>query len=272
MLFRSVRGTKTKAETFPGADYTTTVEAFIPATGRAIQGATSHHLGQNFSKVFEISFQDPNDPEGKRREFAWQNSWGITQRTLGVDDPETQQLFWFNAKKGFGFAAPQDGENDLFVHISNIAKVEGVTPRLDEGDTIYYDMGDHNGRPTAINVKLPPGKGLGSPRRRTRGRNAKKELDDDAVKDGDAKQDKANEAAKASGNAAPEGGAGPKPGGGRDGKTHRSSNNRPRRNDKGVGGKEADKGGAAKSGGTKAGAGGNADVKKAVVEATSTES
>ena len=34
-----VRGTKTRAETFPGADYTTTVEAFIPATGRAIQGA-----------------------------------------------------------------------------------------------------------------------------------------------------------------------------------------------------------------------------------------
>lgn len=53
-----VRGTKTKAETFPGADYTTTVEAYIPATGRAIQGATSHHLGQKFSKMFDITFQD----------------------------------------------------------------------------------------------------------------------------------------------------------------------------------------------------------------------
>merc|ERR1719223_734628 len=79
-----VRGIKTKAETFPGADYTTTVEAFIPATGRAIQGATSHHLGQNFSKMFDITFQDPNDPTGKKREFAHQNSWGITQRTIGV--------------------------------------------------------------------------------------------------------------------------------------------------------------------------------------------
>jgi bifunctional glutamyl/prolyl-tRNA synthetase len=79
-----VRGTKTKAETFPGADYTTTVEAYIPATGRAIQGATSHHLGQNFSKMFDISFQDPADETGKKREFAWQNSWGITQRTIGV--------------------------------------------------------------------------------------------------------------------------------------------------------------------------------------------
>lgn len=79
-----VRGRKTKAETFPGADYTTTVEAFIPATGRAIQGATSHHLGQNFSKMFDIHFQDPKDPSGKKIEYAYQNSWGLTQRTIGV--------------------------------------------------------------------------------------------------------------------------------------------------------------------------------------------
>ncbi|CAE7830052.1 Eprs1 [Symbiodinium sp. CCMP2592] len=79
-----VRGTKTKAETFPGADYTTTVEAFIPATGRAIQGATSHHLGQNFSKMFNIAFQDPKDPTGSAVEHAYQNSWGLTQRTIGV--------------------------------------------------------------------------------------------------------------------------------------------------------------------------------------------
>ena len=149
---------------------------------------------------------------------------------------------------------------------------EGKRPFLDEGDTIYYDIGDHNGRPTAINVKLPPGKGLGSPRRRTRGRNAKKELDAEAAKEGDAKAEKATDAAKGAGGAPEGGSSAPKPGGGRDGKTHRSSNNRPRRNDKGVAGKEADKGGAGKSGGVKANAGGDAAVKKAVVEATSTES
>jgi len=33
---------------------------------------------------FDISFQDPNDPTGKARDHAWQNSWGITQRTIGV--------------------------------------------------------------------------------------------------------------------------------------------------------------------------------------------
>ena len=55
-----VRGKKTKKEKFAGGDYTTTIEAFISASGRAIQAATSHHLGQNFSKMFDISFDDPN--------------------------------------------------------------------------------------------------------------------------------------------------------------------------------------------------------------------
>jgi len=84
MAIPVVRGTKTDAEKFPGADFTTTVEILVPATGRAIQGATSHHLGQNFSKMFDISFQDPADTSGKTRENAYQNSWGITQRTIGV--------------------------------------------------------------------------------------------------------------------------------------------------------------------------------------------
>ncbi|KAF7253214.1 Bifunctional glutamate/proline--tRNA ligase [Varanus komodoensis] len=77
-----VKGRKTEKEKFAGGDYTTTVEAFISASGRAIQGATSHHLGQNFSKMFEIVFEDPRIPGEKQ--FAYQNSWGITTRTIGV--------------------------------------------------------------------------------------------------------------------------------------------------------------------------------------------
>ncbi|XP_063299887.1 bifunctional glutamate/proline--tRNA ligase isoform X2 [Pelobates fuscus] len=77
-----VRGKKTEKEKFAGGDYTTTVEAFISASGRAIQGATSHHLGQNFSKMFEIVFEDPKTPGVKQ--YAYQNSWGITTRTIGV--------------------------------------------------------------------------------------------------------------------------------------------------------------------------------------------
>ena len=76
-----VKGRKTEKEKFAGADFTTTVEAFISASGRAIQGATSHHLGQNFSKMFEIEFEDPVTQEKKN---VYQNSWGLTTRTIGV--------------------------------------------------------------------------------------------------------------------------------------------------------------------------------------------
>ncbi|XP_039982900.1 bifunctional glutamate/proline--tRNA ligase [Xiphias gladius] len=82
MAIPVVKGRKTEKEKFAGGDYTTTVEAFISASGRAIQGATSHHLGQNFSKMFEIMFEDPKNPGEKQ--LAYQNSWGITTRTIGV--------------------------------------------------------------------------------------------------------------------------------------------------------------------------------------------
>lgn len=76
-----VKGKKTEKEKFAGGDYTLTVEAYVSASGRAIQGATSHHLGQNFSKMFDITFEDPDTQEKK---FVFQNSWGITTRTIGV--------------------------------------------------------------------------------------------------------------------------------------------------------------------------------------------
>ncbi|XP_046711864.1 bifunctional glutamate/proline--tRNA ligase isoform X1 [Silurus meridionalis] len=82
MAIPVVKGKKTEKEKFAGGDYTTTVEAFISASGRAIQGATSHHLGQNFSRMFEITFEDPKKPGEKQ--LAFQNSWGLTTRTIGV--------------------------------------------------------------------------------------------------------------------------------------------------------------------------------------------
>lgn len=77
-----IKGRKSEGERFPGGRYTTTVEAFIPAALRAIQGATSHSLGQNFAKMFDINFEDPSKPGGKC--MPWQNSWGLTTRSIGV--------------------------------------------------------------------------------------------------------------------------------------------------------------------------------------------
>ncbi|TFY83158.1 hypothetical protein EWM64_g849 [Hericium alpestre] len=81
-----IPGVKSEKEKFAGGDYTTTVEGFIPTSGRGIQAATSHHLGQNFSKpeMFNIFVEDPNDPTGQRKTFVWQNSWGLSTRTIGV--------------------------------------------------------------------------------------------------------------------------------------------------------------------------------------------
>ena len=47
----------------------------------SFQGATSHHLGQNFSKIFDISYQDPQTNE---KAYVYQNSWGMTTRTIGA--------------------------------------------------------------------------------------------------------------------------------------------------------------------------------------------
>eukprot|EP00339_Tiarina_fusa_P000840 CAMPEP_0117014268 /NCGR_PEP_ID=MMETSP0472-20121206/11605_1 /TAXON_ID=693140 ORGANISM="Tiarina fusus, Strain LIS" /NCGR_SAMPLE_ID=MMETSP0472 /ASSEMBLY_ACC=CAM_ASM_000603 /LENGTH=908 /DNA_ID=CAMNT_0004717781 /DNA_START=132 /DNA_END=2855 /DNA_ORIENTATION=- len=75
-----IPGYKTKKEKFAGGHQTTTVEAYVPGSGRAIQGATSHNLGQNFGKMFDIKFQD----EKGETKTVWQTSWGLTTRTIGV--------------------------------------------------------------------------------------------------------------------------------------------------------------------------------------------
>ncbi|MDD5178542.1 MAG: proline--tRNA ligase [Candidatus Nanoarchaeia archaeon] len=74
-----IDGMKSEKEKFAGAEYTLSIETFLP-TGKAIQGATSHCLGQNFSKAFNISFLD----EENKKQYVWQNSWGLTTRTIGV--------------------------------------------------------------------------------------------------------------------------------------------------------------------------------------------
>ena len=75
-----IQGVKSEKEKFAGGLYTTTVEAFVPATGRGIQAATSHCLGQNFAKMFGIEFENADGG----RSLAWQNSWGLTTRSIGV--------------------------------------------------------------------------------------------------------------------------------------------------------------------------------------------
>ena len=75
----TLSGFKTDKEKFVGAKYSTCLESAM-ADGKALQMATSHHLGQNFSKPFEIKFLDRDTAE----RYVWQTSWGISWRVIGA--------------------------------------------------------------------------------------------------------------------------------------------------------------------------------------------
>ncbi len=74
-----IKGEKTEVERFPGAVSTYTFEAMMQ-DGKALQGGTSHFLGQNFSKAGNIQFQDENGG----LTYAWTTSWGVTTRLIGA--------------------------------------------------------------------------------------------------------------------------------------------------------------------------------------------
>jgi prolyl-tRNA synthetase len=74
-----ITGEKSEAERFPGADNTYTCEAMM-TDKKALQAGTSHFLGQNFARAFDITFQNT---EGER-EHAWTTSWGVSTRLIGA--------------------------------------------------------------------------------------------------------------------------------------------------------------------------------------------
>ncbi|MBI3212163.1 MAG: proline--tRNA ligase [Simkania negevensis] len=73
-----IKGEKSERERFPGAENTFTFEAMMQ-DGKALQGGTSHFLGQTFSKAAHISFTTKEE----KKEFAWTTSWGVTTRLIG---------------------------------------------------------------------------------------------------------------------------------------------------------------------------------------------
>jgi len=72
-------GRKTERERFAGADATYTIEGMM-GDGKALQMGTSHELGQNFAKAFDITFQSTSGSS----EYAWQTSWGVSTRLVGA--------------------------------------------------------------------------------------------------------------------------------------------------------------------------------------------
>lgn len=143
MAISIVDGVKTESEKFAGAEYTTTVEALMQ-DGKALQAGTSHMLGQNFAKSFDIKFLDEN----QEHQFVWQTSWGVSTRLIGAlimshsDDkglilPPKMAQFQVVIIPIFG------NEDDKKVVMEKVDKI-----KIDlEKENISYKVDDREGRP-----------------------------------------------------------------------------------------------------------------------------
>ena len=78
MAMPVLRGVKTANERFAGAENTYTIEALMQ-DGKALQAGTSHNLGQNFARAFDVKFANKDNQE----EYVWATSWGVSTRLIG---------------------------------------------------------------------------------------------------------------------------------------------------------------------------------------------
>ena len=74
-----IQGVKSETERFAGALNTYTIEAMMQ-DGKALQSGTSHNLGQNFAKAFDVTFANKDN----KPEYVWANSWGVSTRLMGA--------------------------------------------------------------------------------------------------------------------------------------------------------------------------------------------
>ena len=79
MAMPVIKGVKSENERFAGAVNTYTIEAMMQ-DGKALQSGTSHNLGQNFAKAFDVTFMNKDN----KPEYVWANSWGVSTRLMGA--------------------------------------------------------------------------------------------------------------------------------------------------------------------------------------------
>jgi prolyl-tRNA synthetase len=138
MAIDVVSGLKTKRETFAGADLTYTHEGLM-RDGKALQMATSHNLGQNFAKGFDITFSDASNTV----QHAWTTSWGMSTRTIGAlvmshGDDDGLRLPPVVAPRQVVVMAVKDEVTDLCADLDQRLMRAGVRSKLDaRTDTSY---------------------------------------------------------------------------------------------------------------------------------------
>jgi prolyl-tRNA synthetase len=159
-----VAGRKSAAERFPGADETYTIEGLM-GDGRALQCGTSHFLGQNFARAFEIRFLD----EKNELVHPWQTSWGVSTRLLGAiimthGDDQGLRLPPAVASTQVVivpiFRKADEGERVVVAARSILLALEnaGLRARLDERDgaTPGFKFNDWEMRGVPLRVEIGP--------------------------------------------------------------------------------------------------------------------
>jgi prolyl-tRNA synthetase len=159
-----VVGRKSAAERFPGAVETYTIEGLM-GDGRALQCGTSHFLGQNFARAFEVRFLD----EQNQLQFAWQTSWGVTTRLLGAivmvhgDDQGLRLPPAVASTQAVIvpiFRKPEEGERVLVAARAAFKQLDaaGVRARLDDrlGVTPGFKFNEWEMRGVPLRIEIGP--------------------------------------------------------------------------------------------------------------------
>lgn len=157
-----VKGRKSEDERFAGAMNTTTVELYVPISGRGIQGATSHMLGQNFSKMFDVWYLDDQN----KKQLAWQTSWGLSTRSIGamimIHSDNTGLVLPPRVAQIQVVIIPVPGKGsskaqfDVAANVFKSLKEAGVRVELDDGTTqnpgFKYAKWELRGTPVRIEI------------------------------------------------------------------------------------------------------------------------
>ena len=142
MAMPVIQGSKSESERFAGAEETLCIEALMQ-DGKALQAGTSHFLGQNFAKAFDVKYADKSG----RLEYVWATSWGVSTRLMGAlimshsDDSglilppllaPTQIIIIPLIKSEESSKKILDKTNDLF----NSIKEKGIRVKIDDRENI----------------------------------------------------------------------------------------------------------------------------------------
>jgi len=141
MAIPVVQGVKTESERFAGADETFCIEALMQ-DGKALQAGTSHFLGQNFAKAFDVKFANK---EGKQ-DYVWATSWGVSTRLMGAlimtHSDDNGLVLPPSLAPNQVVIVPIYKSDEEFEAVSEVAKgilsdlrAKGITVKFDDRDT-----------------------------------------------------------------------------------------------------------------------------------------